>query len=136
MDEDRLSPVLGRLIDQAKGAADALGTQGPGVETVALLTDEGDIYTGAVLHSDEPGDEDPDGLVRSAACLALEQAQEAGAGEILAAAIAAPFDTADTVVVRAATYECLAGLDQELSLVLKQHGRWVMVSASRITPSP
>ena len=37
MDEDRLSPDLGRLIDQAKGAARLLGVEHPAIEAVALL---------------------------------------------------------------------------------------------------
>jgi len=53
----------------------------------------------------------------------------------LAAAVAAPYDTADTVVPGTATYERLVGIDPELPLVIKQHGRWVMVAASAVTPS-
>ena len=56
MDEDRLSPDLGRLIDQAKDAAALLGLQDPLIETVALLTDGGDIYTGATLRYGESVD--------------------------------------------------------------------------------
>lgn len=101
-----------------------------------MLDDKGEIYTGAACgrggqavasSSAEP--------FRSAASAALEHAQEAGAGEILAAAVAAPFDTADTVVPGAATHERLLGMDPELPLVLKQHGRWVMVAADTVTPS-
>jgi len=125
VDEDRLSPQLGRLIDEAKSAARALGVDSPSAEGCALLCDEGDIYVGAAL---APASE-------SAAHLALEAADRAGAGEILAAAVAAPYDTADTVAVSMVTYERLVGLDPELPLVLKQHGRWVMLPADKATPA-
>jgi hypothetical protein len=137
MDEDRLSPELGRLIDQAKAAARSLGRDDPAVEAVALLTDAGEIYSGAVLRSGTTVDAGggPDAGPRSAAHLALEKAQEAGAGEVLAAAVAAPFDPADTVLPSLLTHERLAGLDPELPLVLKQHGRWVMLGADKVIPA-
>lgn len=125
MDEDRLSPQLGRLIDEAKRAAIALGVESSGVEGCALLCDEGEICAGAALAP----------APQSAAHLALEAARQAGAGEILAAAVAAPYNTADTVTVSLVTYERLAGLDPELPLVLKQHGRWVMLPADKVTPA-
>jgi hypothetical protein len=137
MDEDRLSPDLGRLIDQAKGAAELLGLTDPDIETVALLSESGDIYTGATLHRGVQLDPSavPGVALRSAAHLALERAQEAGAGEILAAAVAAPYRLADTVLPSVATYERLVGLDPELPLVVKQHGRWVMLAANKVTPA-
>jgi hypothetical protein len=124
VDEDRLSPELGRLIDEAKAAARALGVDSAAAEGVALLSDEGDIYVGAAQAPASP----------SAAHQALERAQEAGAGEILAAAVAAPYDPADTVVASVASYERLVGLDPDLPLVVKRHGRWVMLPASELTP--
>ncbi len=137
MDEDRLSPDLGRLIDQAKAAARLFGLEDPAIEAVALLTDEGDIYTGATLHYGASLDPaaGPGATPRSAAHLALERAQEAGAGEFLAAAVAAPYDPADTVPPSVATYEFLVGLDPELPLVLKKRGRWVMLGADKVTPA-
>jgi hypothetical protein len=137
MDEDRLSPDLGRLIDQAKDAAKLLGLQDPTIETVALLTDGGDIYTGATLHCGELVDPKAGSAAppRSAAHLAVERAQEASAGEILAAAVAAPYSVADTVLPSVGTYERLVGLDPELPLVIKQHGRWVMLPANKVSPA-
>ena len=136
MDEDRLSPELGRLIDQAKAAARLLGVEDPAIEAVALLTDEGDIYTGATLGR---GTADPAAgtalAPQSAAHLALERARAAGADEILAAAVAAPYRTEETVMPSTATYERLVGLDPGLPLVLKQHGRWVMLSADKVSPA-
>ncbi len=126
MDEDRLSPDLGRLIDQAKAVARALGIESPLVEGVALLSDEGNIYGGAVEGPTAP---------LSAAHLALERAQKKGDSEILAAAVAAPYDPADTVAPSVAAYERLVGLDPDLPLVVKQHGRWVMLAASKVTPA-
>lgn len=136
MDEARLSPDLGRMIDAAKTAARSLGSEDPSVEGVALLDDKGAIHTGAASGRGEQAvagsSAEP---FRSAASVALQHAQEAGTGEILAAAVAAPFDTADTVVPGAATHECLVGLDPELPLVMKQRGRWVMVAVDTVTPS-
>lgn len=124
------------MIDQAKTAARSLGVEDPAVEGVALLAEEGDIYTGAAAARagyEITGSTSEE--FHSAASLALQRAQDAGAGEILAAAVAAPYDTADTVVPGTATYERLVGIDPELPLVIKQHGRWVMVAASAVTPS-
>jgi hypothetical protein len=137
MDEARLSPEIGRLIDQAKQAAQLLGIEDPAIETVALLTEGGGIYTGATLHYGAPADPAAaaGAAPRSAAHLALERAQEAGEGEILAAAVAAPYSTADTVPPSVTTYERLVGLDPELPLVLKQHGRWVMLAADKVSPA-
>jgi hypothetical protein len=137
MDEARLSPDLGRLIDQAKQAAQLLGIEDPAIETVALLTEGGDIYTGATLHYGLQPDPTagPGAAPKSAAHLALERVQEAGAGEVLAAAVAAPYSPADTVLPSLATYERLVGLDTELPLVIKQHGRWVLLAADKVTPA-
>lgn len=136
MDEDRLSPDLGRLIDQAKAAGRLLGAEDPAIEAVAILTEGGDIYSGATLR---PSVADPGAGVSaapySAAHLALERAQEAAAGDILAAAIAAPYRAEETVMPSHATYERLVGLDPELPLVLKQHGRWVMLAADKVSPA-
>ncbi len=127
MDEDRLSPQLGRLIDEAKAAARLIGVMGPEVEGVALLTGEGTVHCGATAGaSAEAG---------SAAQAALDRARSAGDEEILAAAAAAPFDPADTVLPSAGSHRCLSGIDPELPLVIKQHGRWVMVPASKVTPA-
>jgi hypothetical protein len=127
MDEDRLSPQLGRLIDEAKAAARLLGATGPEVEGVALLTGEGTVHCGAVTEaSAEAG---------SAAQAALDRARSAGHEEILAAAVAAPFATADTVLPSAESHRCLAGVDPELLLVIKQQGRWVMLPASKVNPA-
>ncbi len=137
MDEDRLSPDLGRLIDQAKAAGRLLGVEDPAIEAVALLSEEGEIFSGATLHYGEHPDlgAAAAGTLRSAAHLALERAQEAGAGEILAAVVAAPFSLTDTVLPSVSTYERLVGLDPELPLVIKQHGRWVMLAADKVNPA-
>lgn len=136
MDEAHLSPDLGRMIDEAKTAARSLGIEDPAVEGVALLVEEGDIYTGAGLMSGGRAVADHMAAPsHSGASLALQRAQEAGAGEILAAAVAAPFDTSETVVPGVESYERLAGLDPELPLVIKQHGRWVMVAVSSVRPA-
>jgi len=127
MDEDRLSPQLGRLIDEAKAAARLLGVTGPEVEGVALLTGEGTVHSGATAGAL--------GETGSAAQAALDWARSAGDQEILAAAVAAPFDPADTVPPSGESFRCLSGVDPDLPLVFKQDGRWVMLPASRVTPA-
>jgi len=137
MDEDRLTPALGRLIDQAKGAGRQLGGEDQAIEAVALLTDDGDIYSGATLPCGDQVDPAAASGVppRSAAHLALERARAARAGEVLAAAVAAPYSSAETVLPTVATYERLVGLDPQLPLVIKQHGRWVMLPADKVSPA-
>jgi hypothetical protein len=127
MDEDRLSPELGRLIDRAKAAVSALGVDIPDAEGVALLTGGGTVHCGAAAPACQAS--------VSAAQLALERALSAGDAEVLAAAVAAPFDPADTVMPTPGSYACLADLDPELPLVVKQDGRWVMLAASKVNPS-
>jgi hypothetical protein len=127
MDEDRLSPQLGRLIDEAKAEARLLDIASPDAEGVALLTGSGAIHRGAVTGGSAE--------VGSAAGSALARAQAAGDAEIIAAAVAAPFHPGETVLPSAESRRCLAGIDPELPLVIKQHGRWVMLPASKVGPS-
>lgn len=127
MDEDQLSPQLGRLIDEAKAVARMLGITTPDAEGVALLTGKGTIHCGARAGATEEGG--------SAAGSALERARAAGDDEILAAAVAAPFHSGETVLPSAESCRCLAGIDPELPLVIKQHGRWIMIPASRVHAS-
>lgn len=126
--EDRLSPDLGRLIDHAKAAAHSLGKESTEVEGVAVLVENGEIYSGASDdRSGEAGGAD-------AAQRALERAEAAGPGEVLAAAVAAPFDTAETVSPGAGSHRLLSEIDPELPLIFKKHGRWVILPASQVVP--
>lgn len=140
MDEDRLSPELGRLIDEAKAAALLLGADAPNAEGVALLADGRKIHSGGT--ADSPGlarvglaGADPERPPVSAAELALRCARTAGDEEILAAAVACPGDAAETVPPSAESHRCLMGIDPELPLVFKQQGRWVVLPVLQVHPS-
>jgi hypothetical protein len=141
MDEDRLSPQLGRLIDEAKAAARSLDAPGTDVEGVALLTEEGTVHSGAGTRLDDAAHARGPvaDLAPSSSCaaeLALEGVRENGDHEIVAASVAAPHDPSETVLPGEKSYRCLAALDAELPLVLKQHGRWVVLPLSKIRPDP
>ena len=128
MDEDRLSPRLGRLIDEAKAAARRAGLEVAHAEGVALLTAADSVYVGYA-------DGEAGSRFVAAAQMALAAAQEAAGEEILAVAVASPSDPADTVLPSAESLGILAGVDPDLQVVFKQRGRWVMVSLSEIPPT-
>ncbi len=123
MDVDRLSPRLGRLIDEAKAAARRAGPEVERAEGVALLTAADSVYVG---HSESGS------CSVAAAEMALAAAQEAGGEEILAAAVTVPADPAGTVLPSAESCCILAGVDPDLQIVFKQRGRWVMLPLSEI----
>ena len=142
MDEDRLTPQLGRLIDAAKAAAYSFDASLLEAEGVALLTDDGAVHSGAgsrvgvaagvgdaatEVTSTEVASSSP-----SAAQAALELARGRGASEILAAAVASPHDPSETVLPSPGSHRCLVDLDPELPLVLKYCGRWVVLPLSRV----
>jgi len=104
MDETRLTPQLGRLIDAAK-AASREATHTARVEGIALLTSDGTVLTGCT-----------------------------GSAEIVAAAVAEPDDPAETVPPTRESYRLLADIDPDLPLVFKQRGRWVLLPLSRVEP--
>lgn len=126
MDVDRLSPRLGRLIDEAKAAAQRAGPEVTRAEGVALLTAAGSLYSGYSEAGSCPV---------AAAQMALAAARESGGEEILAAAVAIPSDPAGTVLPSPESGRILAGLDPDLQIVFKQSGRWVMLPLSEITPA-
>jgi hypothetical protein len=137
VDEDRLSPQLGRLIDEAKAAARLLDGTAPDAEGVALLMEDGAVHSGASSRLDVDGAAEKAVVDTThshpcAADLALEQARAGGDREILAAAVAAPHDPSETVFPGAGSYACLTEVDPELPLVLKQRGRWVVIPLSRV----
>lgn len=128
MYEDRLSPQLGRLIDQAKAAARQTDPGVPRSEGVALLTADGSVHSG---HSGADTVHSP-----SAAESALVSARRQGCGEILAAAVAVADEPSETVLPSPECRRVLAGIDQDLPLVVKQRGRWVVLPLSRVPSSP
>jgi hypothetical protein len=125
------------LIDAAKDAAKLFDAYAAEAEGVALLTDDGAVHSGAggrvgVATEAEGVGTGITGSPLSAAQAALEQVRGCGDREILAAAVAAPHDPSLTVLPSTGSYMCLAELDPELPLVLKQYGRWVVLPLSRV----
>jgi len=127
MDEDRLTPQLGRLIDAAKAASLRAETAAR-AEGIALLTAGENIYAGCV-------DADPDTPMASAAEMALAAARGAGETGIAAAAVAVVNDPAPTVLPGAESRQCLADVDPDLPVVFKQRGRWVLLLLSQLPDS-
>ena len=127
MDEDRLTPQLGRLIDQAKAAALRADSTAPRAEGVALLGGDGEVYVGYA-------GAEPSCPAASAAEPALASARCGACDEILAAAVAVAGDSAETVLPSPESHRVLAGIDPDLPLVVKYQGRWVMLPLSRLTP--
>lgn len=124
MDEDLLSPELGRLIDVAKAAAG----EGPAesrLEGVALLTEEG-IYPGR----------GEGGAGCRAALEALDAWHEAGEDALLAAAVASSDTSVASVLPCPTCRAALAAVDPELPLVIKRKGRWVLTPLSWLPPAP
>lgn len=126
MDEDRLTPRLGRLIDAAKAAARAGlgrdtprddGTAGGGApprgEGWAVLGEDGEVYVGLWLAA------------------ALDAAGRSGtAAETAAFAGAGGSD--DTELPGRGWRTGVAGADPHLPVVVKHLGRWVLVTLEEI----
>ncbi len=127
MAEDRLSPQLGRLIDEAKAAARRTDLSFARAEGVALL------IAGGAIHAGYQG-ADPAFPLLSAADVALATARKAGDAEIQVAAVAVVDDPAETVVPSAECRQTLAGIDPELPVVFKSLGRWVQLPLSELPP--
>jgi hypothetical protein len=111
VDEDRLSPELGRLIDAAKAAA---STPGPAEEAPtaparreswALLGGDGRIYTGP---------------------------EAAAAPQPVAAAFAVTGESGDTALPAGDWRPALGALDPDLPVAVKYLGRWVVVTLAEI----
>jgi len=115
MDEDILSPALGRLIDAAKAAAPDSGAGGPCRDGVALLTQGESVFAGQ-------GGAAPGGC---AAADALAAWAASAGGEVVAAAVAQVGPGTEALPC-AACRRVLGGIDADLPLVLKRKGRWVM----------
>ena len=128
MDEDRLTPQLGRLIDAAKAASLRAAETAPRAEGIALLTAGENIYAGCA-------GADPDTPMASAAAMALAAARGAGETGIAAAAMAVVNDPAQTVLPGAESRQCLADVDPDLPVVFKQRGRWVLLLLSQLPDS-
>jgi hypothetical protein len=153
VDEDRLSPELGRLIDAAKAAAEAAraatraaaapgmtatdsaaaagrpaGVATPRAEGWAVLVGDGTIHTGsdaaAVLSAAQAG-------------AASSSGADAGAGltGLLAAAFAVSGEGGDTLLPGREGRAVLGAADPGLPIVVKHLGRWVAVPLSELPPA-
>lgn len=114
MDEDRLTPELGRLIDAAKTAArDAAGAAASRGEGWAVLGLDKKVYAGARLAA------------------ATGEAVAAGT-EPEAAAFAVIGESSETLLPGAGWRKGAEGADPELPVVAKYLGRWVLVTLGEI----
>jgi hypothetical protein len=126
MNEDHLSPQLGRLIDAVKAALAAKPSADSGGEAVAFLTASGAVF--AACRS--TGEEDS----CDAAEEALGRCLEAGHEDIDAAAVAVE-GPLETVAPCSECHKVLMDIDPQLPLVVKQQGRWVIRPVNRVPPS-
>ena len=118
MDEDRLTPQLGRLIDAAKAAARA-GAQGGAAartEGWAVLGEDGKVYAGPGL------------------AVAVGSAHRARTSPE-AAAFAVTGESGDTLLPGGDWRSEAAAVDPHLPVVVKYLGRWVVVTLEEI-PGP
>ncbi|MCX8032085.1 MAG: GNAT family N-acetyltransferase [Thermoleophilia bacterium] len=128
VDEDRLSPELGRLIDAVKAVVAREQTSPLYGEGVALLGEKGGIGVGyASATSVSPGD--------SAAWAALVDLWEKGETEVIAAAVASNRPGEDTTQLSPGTMETLSAVSQDLPVVIKRCGRWVGLTVADLACS-
>ena len=121
VDEDRLTPELGRLIDAAKAAAGEVIAAASGEDQAAAPCAEGWAWLGAnkaVYAGRDPA-------------TALAAARTAGA-EPLAAAFAVVGDPADTLLPHGDWRGAMSDVDPETPIVVKYLGRWVMVTLAEV----
>jgi hypothetical protein len=127
MNDDLLSPLMGRLIDRAKAAAVEAESGAGGAEGIALLlADETIVAAGAPNAVSGPG---------CAVARALEVARAQGGQAIEAAAVALSDAQSKTALPCAASREALQAIDPALPLVAKLRGRWVVRLLSEL-PGP
>ena len=124
MDEDRLSPAMGRLIDAAKMAASQAAPFSSRAEGVALLTANGAVHSG---HGGSPAP-----VFRCAVDSALASLRRAGGGMVIAAAVAGASESVESMFPCADCSRSLAELDPGMTVVVKKLGRWVALRASEL----
>jgi hypothetical protein len=127
MDEDRLSPELGRLIDAAKAAAAAPGEARAAAarEDGVPARSEGWAWLGA--NKQVYAGHDP--------AAALAAARMAGGADPLAAAFAVAGEQGDTLLPEDGWQPASTGLDPETPAVVKYLGRWVVVTLAELGPA-
>jgi hypothetical protein len=127
VDEDRLTPQMGRLIDAAKAAAGAGGGAARGGATaVALLGADAEVYVGR----GECG-----AAAAQAAAAALASAGRSGEAGPAAAAFALA-EGLPSAVPDPGCLRVLAAVDPGLPVVFKDRGRWIVLPASQIEGAP
>lgn len=124
MREDRLSPVMGRLIDSVKMLLAEIPAGEAQAEAIALLTEDGSIFAGVAVI-------DPSEGCCDAAEVALAAWEKAGAAGIDAAAVAVSPEE-DSVVPCPECAAALAAVDPDLPMVVRRLGRWVFVPLSSL----
>jgi hypothetical protein len=130
VDEDLMSPEMGRLIDAAKAAArDSAGRAAgePGTpegtpvrsEGWAVLGRDGAVFTG-------PG-------LGAALAAAGARDGQAGAGSVItAAAFAVAGESGDTLLPQRGWCPAGSDIDPEVPVAVKYLGRWVVVTLAEI----
>lgn len=118
MDEDRLTPQLGRLIDAAKAACAGGGAAAPAgaaarAEGWAVLGVDGKVYLGAKL------------------AVALAAARDKGTAPE-AAAFAVIGEQGDSLLPGGAWRDGAEAADPQLPVLVKYLGRWVMATIGEI----
>ncbi len=129
MDEDRLSPELGRLIDAAKtAAAEQAGVPTPRAEGWAVLVGDGTVHAGpdvaAVLS-----------VAQAGAASSSGDDTQTGLMTLLAAAFAVFGEGGDTLLPSDHGRAVLSDVDPGLPVVVKLLGRWVAVPLSELPPA-
>ena len=132
MDEDRLSPDLGRLIDAAKAAAaaaaacDRLAPGAPArVEGWAFLGPGGRIHAASDAAT---------ALVAARATAGSAEEPAAHLPGLVAAAFAVAGEPGETLLPRGDWRPALQDVDPDLPVAVKYLGRWVVVTLGEIPP--
>jgi hypothetical protein len=130
MDDDRLTPQLGRLIDAAKAAAARAGAEGGAAEGGAA---EGASAEGAPARAEGWAVLGEDGKVYPGSRLAgAFGAAQRSRTSPEAAAFAVAGESGDTVLPAGDWRGGAVGADPHLPVVVKYLGRWVVVTLEEI----
>jgi hypothetical protein len=120
MDEARLTPDLGRLIDAAKTAAmraEWYGSAPARTEGWALLAEDGRVHSGA----------DPASMLRM-----VREDGVVSVGDVMAAAFAVAGRPGDTLLPGSDWESALNVLAPDTPVAVKYLGRWVVVALSEL----
>jgi hypothetical protein len=137
VDEDRLSPQLGRLIDAAKAAARAgSADQPPGAGLTGGAPTGAAAPNGAAARAEGWSVLGIDGDVYAGGRLAAALAAAAAGGTAPeAAAFAVVGEQGETLLPAGAWRQGAQGVDPQLPVVVKYLGRWVLVCLEELPAS-